>query len=147
MTYINRISNISFVHQSSLSLVIHNSWRKVWNFLKQKFLGIFTKIDITFSYRIGITKFLARWKACYECYVMTWSRVSFGFSIVSSSCDLRNLWFILLGFSCDGTCLSWIEFIVDLSMWASILVYIFEVIMEDMMMRLHTFMIWYSLWW
>ena len=29
----------------------------------------------------------------------------------------ENLWFMLLGFSCDGTCLSWIEFIFDLSMW------------------------------
>ena len=43
---------------------------------------------------------------------------------------------MLLGFSCDGTCLSWIEFIFDFSMWASILVYIFEVIMEDMTMML-----------
>ena len=37
----------------------------------EKFLGIFTKIGITFSYVIKITKFLARWKACYEGYVMT----------------------------------------------------------------------------
>ena len=48
-----------------------------------------------------------------------------------------KIWFILPGFSCDGTCLSWIEFIFDLSMWAYILVYIFEVIeyvMEDMVL-------------
>ena len=47
----------------------------------------------------------------------------------------------------DGTCLSWIEFIFDLSMWASILVYIFEVIkfvMEAMMMMLHTFILWHD---
>ena len=40
--------------------------------------------------------------------------------------------------------LSWIEFIFDRSMWASILVYIFEVITEAMMMMLHTFMLWYD---
>ena len=57
---------------------------------------------------------------------------------------LKNVWFILLGFSCNGACLSWIEFIFYLSMWASILVYIFEVIMEDRMMMLHTFMLWYD---
>ena len=39
---------------------------------------------------------------------------------------------------------SWIEFIFDLSMWDSILVYIFEFIMEDMMMILHKFMLWYD---
>ena len=55
-----------------------------------------------------------------------------------------KVWFILLGFSCDDTCLSWIEFIFDLSMWASILVYIFEVFMEDMMMMLRTFLLWYD---
>ena len=55
-----------------------------------------------------------------------------------------NVWFILLGLSCDDTCLLWIEFIFDLSMWASILVYIFEFIMEDMMMILHKFMLWYD---
>ena len=43
---------------------------------------------------------------------------------------------MLFGFSC----LSWIEFIFDISMWASILVYIFEVIMEAMMMMFHTFL-------
>ena len=32
----------------------------------------------------------------------------------------KKVWFMLLGFSCDGTCLSWIEFIFDLSMWAYI---------------------------
>ena len=51
---------------------------------------------------------------------------------------------MLMGFSCDGTCLSWIELIFGLSMWAYILVYIFEVIMEDMMMILCTFMLWYD---
>ena len=51
---------------------------------------------------------------------------------------------MFLGSSCDGTCLSWIEFIFDLRMWASILVYIFEVIMEAMMMMLHTFVLWYD---
>ena len=51
---------------------------------------------------------------------------------------------IFLGVSYDGTCLSWIEFIFDLSMWASILVYIFEFIIEAMMMIFHTFMLWYD---
>ena len=56
----------------------------------------------------------------------------------------EKVWFILMGFSCDDTCLSWIEFIFDLSMWASILVYIYGVIMEAMMMMLHNFMLWYD---
>ena len=56
----------------------------------------------------------------------------------------EKVWFLLLGFSCDGACLSWIEFIFDLSMWASILIYIFGVIMEDMMMMFHTFMLLYD---
>ena len=56
----------------------------------------------------------------------------------------KKVWFMLLSFSCDDTCLSWIEFIFDLSMWASIFVYIFEVIMEAMMMILHTLMLWYE---
>ena len=51
---------------------------------------------------------------------------------------------MLLGFSYDGTCLSWIEFIFDLSIWASILVYIFELIMEDTMIMLHNFMLLYD---
>ena len=42
----------------------------------------------------------------------------------------KKVWLMLLGFSCDGTCLSWIEFIFDLSMWASIFVYLFGVIMR-----------------
>ena len=58
---------------------------------------------------------------------------------------LKKVWFMLLGFSCNDTCLSWIEFIFDLSMWASILVYIFEFIVEDMMMMFHTFMLWYDI--
>ena len=62
MTYINRISNISFVHQSILSLEFHNSWRKVQNFEEEKFMGIFTKIGITFSYGIGITKNIGSWE-------------------------------------------------------------------------------------
>ena len=60
------------------------------NCVTEKFLGIFTKIDISFSFGIGITKFLARWKACDKGYVMTGSRDYFGFSIVSSSCDLQK---------------------------------------------------------
>ena len=64
------ISNISFVHHQ-FSQYFHNSWRKVQNFVEEKFLGIFTKIGITFSYGIEITKLLARWKACYEDYVVT----------------------------------------------------------------------------
>ena len=56
----------------------------------------------------------------------------------------KNLWLMLLGFSCDDTCLSWLEFILYLSMWAYILVYIFEFIMDAMMMMLHTFMLWYD---
>ena len=54
---------------------------------------------------------------------------------------------MLLGFSCDGTCVSWIEFIFDISMWEYILVYIFDVIeyvMEAIMMMLHNFMLWYD---
>ena len=27
---------------------------------------------------------------------------------------LKKVWFMLLGFSCDGTCLSWIEFIFNI---------------------------------
>ena len=90
MTYINRISKISFSHKSILSLVFHNSWGKVQNFVEEKFLGIFTKIGITFSYGIKITKLLAHWKYCYEGYLVTRSRVYFGFSIFSSYFDLRK---------------------------------------------------------
>ena len=110
----------------------------------EKFFGIFTKIGITFSYRTSITKFLAHWKYCYEGYVMTRYRVSFGLYSISSSCDRQKVWFIFLGFSCDDICLSWIEFIFDIIIWSSILVYIFEVIMETMMIILHTFMLWYD---
>ena len=60
------------------------------NFVEEKFLGIFTKIGITFSYKIEITKFLARWKACYEGYVVTGSRVYFGLSIGFSSYDIQK---------------------------------------------------------
>ena len=56
----------------------------------------------------------------------------------------KNSWFMLMDFSYDDTCLSWVEFIFDLSMWAYIVVYIFGVIMEAMMMMLHTFMLWYD---
>ena len=87
MTYINRISNISFVHHQ-FSEYFRNSWRKVRNFVEEKFMGVFTKIDITFSYEMRITKFLARWKACYEGYVVTRSRDYFCFSTISSSCVL-----------------------------------------------------------
>jgi len=87
----------------------------------------FTKISTTFSYGIRITKFLARWKACCEVYVMTWSRVYFGCLLFLHLVIFKKIWFMLLGFSCDGTCLSWIEFIFGLCMWASILVYLFEV--------------------
>ena len=110
----------------------------------EKFFSIFTKIGITFSYRTSITKFLAHWKDCYEGYVMTRYRVSFGLYSISSSCDRQKVWFIFLGFSCDDICLSWIEFIFDIIIWSSILVYIFEVIMKDMMMMLCTFMVWYD---
>ena len=107
-------------------------------------MGIFTKIGITFSYGIDITKFLSHWKACYEGYVIH----DLEFILVSLRflhlVIFRKVWFILLGFSCYGTCLSWIEFIFDLSMWASILLYIFEVILEAMMMMLHTFMLLYD---
>ena len=90
-TYINRISNISFVHQSILiSLYFHNSWRKVWNFVEEKFLGIFTKIGITFSYGIRITKFLVHWKACYTHYVIKGSRFSFGLYIIYSYYDIQK---------------------------------------------------------
>ena len=83
------ISNISFVHHQ-FSQYFFNSWKKVWNFVEEKVMGIFTKTGITFSYGIEITKFLARWKYCYQGYVVTWSRDYFGFYIVSSSCDLRK---------------------------------------------------------
>ena len=56
----------------------------------------------------------------------------------------KKVWLMLLGFSCDGTCLSWIEFIFDISMWAYILVYIFEVIeyvMEAMVMVILTYIL------
>ena len=53
-------------------------------------MRIFTKIGVTFLYRIEITKFLARWKDCCEGYVMTWYRVYFGLSTISSSCDLQK---------------------------------------------------------
>ena len=56
----------------------------------------------------------------------------------------KKVWFILMGFSCGDTCLSWIEFVFDLSMWAYILVYIFEFIMEAMMMMLYNLMLWYD---
>ena len=70
------------------------------NFVIEKFLGIFTKIDITLSYGIKITKLLARWKACYEGYVMKRSRIYFGLSTIYSSCDIHkgmvhSSWFLL----------------------------------------------------
>ena len=67
-----------------------------------------------------------------------------GFLLFLHLVILKNVWFMILGFSCDGRCLSWIEFIFDLSMWASILVYIFELIMEAMIIMLHTFMLCYD---
>ena len=53
-------------------------------------MGIFTKIDITISYGIGITKLFAHQKYCYEGYVMTSYRVYFGLSTISSSYDLQK---------------------------------------------------------
>ena len=53
-------------------------------------MGIFTKIGITFSYGIEITKFLAHWKSYYEGYVVTWSTVYFGFYIVYLYFDLQK---------------------------------------------------------
>ena len=53
-------------------------------------MGIFTKIGITFSYGIKITKFLASWKYCYKVYVMIGYKVYFGFYTIYSSCDLQN---------------------------------------------------------
>ena len=73
-------------------MAFHNSWRKVRNSAEEKCLGIFTKIGITFSYGTRITKFLACWKYCYDRYVVAWYRAYFGLSIVSSSCDLRKVW-------------------------------------------------------
>ena len=61
---------------------------RISNCVTEKFLGIFTKIDISFSSGIGITKFLAHWKTCYEGCVMTGSRDFF--STVSSSCDIQK---------------------------------------------------------
>ena len=105
----------------------------------------FTQIYITFSYRIRITKLLAHWKYCYEGYVMTWYRDYYFFLLLFLHLMIfKKVWFMILGFSCDDTCLSWIELIIDLSMWASILGYIFGFIMEAMMMMLHTFMLWYD---
>ena len=88
-TYINTISSISFFHHH-FSQYFRNSWRKVQNFVERKFVGIFTKISITFSYGIGITKLLSCWKSCYEGYVVTWSRNYFGFSNIYSSCDIHK---------------------------------------------------------
>ena len=87
-THINRISSISFFHHH-FSYEFRTFWTKVRNCVTEKFMGIFTKISITFSYEIGITKFLARWKACYEGCVMTGYRVSFGFSTFSPSFYLQ----------------------------------------------------------
>ena len=39
---------------------------------------------------------------------------------------------MLVGFSCDATCLSWIELIFDIGMWTSLLIYLFEVIKYGM---------------
>ena len=39
---------------------------------------------------------------------------------------LEKLWFMLVGFSCDDTCLSWIELILDLGMWASLNIYLWS---------------------
>ena len=72
------------------------------------------------------------------------SRFYFGFLWFLNIVIFEKVWFILLAFSCDDTCLSWIEFIFDLGMWASILVYIFGVIMEAMMIIFHTFMLLYD---
>ena len=116
----------------------------MWNFLKEKFFDIFTKIDISFSYGIGIEKLLAGWKYCNEEYVVKGSIVYFYFSIVSWSCDIRKCMVHSSGFLLWWHMSSWIEFIFDLSMWDSILVYIFEFIMEDMMMILHKFLLWYD---
>ena len=63
---------------------------KMQNIVEEKFLGIFTQIEITFSYGIKITKFLVCWKTCYEGYVVILSRDYFGFSTVCSYCDLRK---------------------------------------------------------
>ena len=60
------------------------------NFVTEKFMGIFTEIGTSFSFGIGITKFLDHWKYCYEGYVMVGSRDYFGFSTISSSCDLQK---------------------------------------------------------
>ena len=133
--------------EKSLKLCAGGIFRHIWE------LKRFTKIDITFSYGIRITKFLARWKACCEGYVMRWSRLSLVFLLFLHLVIFKKVWFMLLGFSCDGTCLSWIEFIFDLSMWASILVYLFEVIvnvMEAMVMVILEYsLMWYSYrsWW
>ena len=66
----------------------------------------------------------------------------------------KKVWSMLLGFSCDDTCLSWIEFIFDLSMRAYILVYlgmrVIEYVMEDMVMVILAYILmWYSyrFWW
>ena len=80
---------------------------RLWRFMKN---------DITFSYGIRITKFLAHWKYGCNGYVMNIPRSSFGFYIVFHIVILEKVWFMLVGFSCDGTCLSWIELILDLGM-------------------------------
>ena len=58
-------------------------------------------------------------------YILFWFLILFLHLVI-----FERVWFMLLVFSCDDTCLSWIEFIFDLSMWAYILVYLFEIIMR-----------------
>ena len=57
-------------------------------------------------------------------YVVTWSRAYYGFSIVSSSFDLEKGMVHASGFLLWWHMSLMIELIFDLSMWASILVYI-----------------------
>jgi len=86
---------------------------------------------------------------------MWWLDIEFllGFLLFLHLVIFNKVWFVLHGFSCNGTCLSWIEFIFDLSMWGYILVYLFKVIqyvMEAMVMVFLAYTLmwyWYRSWW
>ena len=72
---------------------------------------------------------------------MTGPIFSFVFLLFLHLVIFKKVWFMILGFSYDDTCLSWIEFIFDLSMRSFIMVYIFEFIMEVIIIMFHTFML------
>ena len=105
-----------------MSLVFRNSWRKVRNIVEEKFLGIFedwrhsslklaqlshTESKLQNSWLVGKLVTRAIWWHDIEFLLVC---LFFHHLVI-----FKKVWFMLLGFSCDGTCLSWIEFIFDLS--------------------------------